>query len=156
ISIRDLCKTIIEKLKDIYSNLLPSDVKIPSDEWIHLQFCPMNATTTRAMYYTVFQESILATTNHDFSKLSLTPSVIFFISIPNDISGLFYNRQAFVSYKDTILEPSTAIRHSTEFLNALRIQYAHQEMLPILSQEFGKLESELKEYISGIQELLNS
>ncbi|CAG8805921.1 23986_t:CDS:2 [Gigaspora margarita] len=156
-------------------------------------------------HFIVFQESTLATADHDFLKLSLTPSVIFFISIPNDISRLFYNKQVFVSYKDTILEPSTAIRYSTEFLNALRIQYVHQEMPPILcfytdrgldhhcnyglvqialltlkhdsmspesellfgiantlddihkkAQEFSKLESELNECISGIQELLNS
>jgi len=38
----------------------------------------------------------------------------------------------YVSYKDTIFEPSSAIRHSTEFLNALNIQYDHQTFPPIL------------------------
>src|ERR1044071_7165096 len=45
------------------------------------------------------QDSILAASDHDFTKLSLTPSVTFFISIPNDISGSFYDGQVFVSYK---------------------------------------------------------
>ena len=74
----------------------------------------------------------MAASDHDFTKLSLTPSVTFFISIPNDISGSFYDGQVFVSYKDTVFEPSTAIRHSAEFLDALNIQYRHQIMPPIL------------------------
>ena len=57
----------------------------------------------------VAQNSILAAADHDFTKLSLTPSVNFFISISDDISGSFYNGQVFVSYKDTIFEPSSAI-----------------------------------------------
>ena len=37
-----------------------------------------------------------------------------------------------MSYKDTIFEPSSAIRHSAEFLNVLNIQYEHQILPPIL------------------------
>ena len=37
-----------------------------------------------------------------------------------------------MSYKNTVFEPSNAIRHSAEFLNALNIQYMHQTMAPIL------------------------
>ncbi|CAG8505300.1 11145_t:CDS:2 [Gigaspora margarita] len=90
------------------------------------------STGVRNQRTIVSQESILAAADHDFSKLSLTPSVIFFISIPNDISGSFYDGQVFVSYKDTVFEPSTAIRHSAEFLKVLNIQYACQVMPPIL------------------------
>ncbi|GBB89851.1 hypothetical protein RclHR1_01670002 [Rhizophagus clarus] len=203
ISVRDLHEIIIERLSIIHNNTLPSDIYIPSEEWIRLQFCPTNATTTRSIYNTgrfnvkfkvqsqllrknsddahycaalfrylrefciqyhqwtclisaddkhkipigediavstgvrnrrsmVAQDSILAAADHDFTKLSLTPSVTFFISIPNDISGSFYDGQVFVSYKDTIFEPSSAIRHSAEFLNALNIQYEHQIFPPIL------------------------
>ncbi|CAG8797671.1 13476_t:CDS:2, partial [Gigaspora margarita] len=80
----------------------------------------------------VAYESTLAAADHNFAKLSLMPSVIFFISIPDNISGLFYNGQVYVLYKDTIFEPSTVIRHSTKFLNALTIQYIYQEMPSIL------------------------
>ena len=80
----------------------------------------------------VAQSSTLIAADHDFTKLSITLSVTFFISIPNEISGSFYDGQVSVSYKDTTFEPSNAIRHSTEFLNALNIQYAHQMMPPIL------------------------
>jgi hypothetical protein len=203
LSVRDLREIIVERLKIKYNDSLPPAINIPSNEWIRLQFCPTNATTTRSMYYTgrfnvkfkvqgrmlrknsddahycaalfrylrefcikyrqwtclisaddkhkvpigedievstgvrnrrslVPQDSILAASDHDFTKLSLTPSVTFFISIPNDISGSFYDGQVFVSYKDTVFEPSTAIRHSAEFLDALNIQYRHQIMPPIL------------------------
>ena len=57
----------------------------------------------------VTQDSILAAADHDFTKLSLIPSVTFFISIPNDISELFYSGQVFVSYKNTIFELSSTI-----------------------------------------------
>jgi hypothetical protein len=80
----------------------------------------------------VAQDNVLATADHDFTKLFLTPSVIFFISIPNDISGSFYDDQVFVSYKNTIFELSSAIRHSAEFLNALNVQYEHQILPSIL------------------------
>ncbi|CAG8744303.1 35043_t:CDS:2, partial [Racocetra persica] len=43
---------IVERLKNLYSNPLPSEINIPSDEWIHLQFCSTNATTIRVMHYT--------------------------------------------------------------------------------------------------------
>ncbi|CAB4385605.1 unnamed protein product [Rhizophagus irregularis] len=176
LSVRDLCKIIVERLKIIHNNPLPFTIHIPSQEWIRLQFCPTNATTTRSIHHTsrfnvkfqvqswllrknsddahycaalfrylrefciqyhqwtclisaddkhkipigedvavstgvrnrrsmVAQDSILAAADHDFTKLSLIPSVIFFISIPNDISGSFYDGQVFVSYKDTVFEP---------------------------------------------------
>ena len=57
------------------------------------------------------------------TKLSLTPSVIFFIDIPESIEHSFYNGKVFVSYKDTLFQPSNAIRHSTEFYNAIQSHY---------------------------------
>lgn len=74
----------------------------------------------------------MAAADHDFTKLSIIPSVTFFISISNKISGSFYNSQVFVSYKDATFEPNNAIRHLTEFLNAFNIQYTHQMTSPIL------------------------
>ncbi|CAG8843101.1 6158_t:CDS:2, partial [Racocetra persica] len=52
LSIRDLCETIVERLKINYGDPLLSDINIPSNEWIRLQFCPTNATTMWAAYYT--------------------------------------------------------------------------------------------------------
>ncbi|CAG8822195.1 23673_t:CDS:2, partial [Gigaspora margarita] len=158
ISIRDLCETIVERLKDIYSDPLPSDVKILSDEWIHLQFCPTNATTTQAIYYTSRFNWACLISADDKHKIPIEEDTA--VS-----TGSFYDGQVFVSYKDTILEPSTAIRHSTKFLNALRIQYSELlfgmantlDDIRKKAREFSKLESELKECISeAIAEIFES
>ena len=55
------------------------------------------------------QNSTLGAADHDFTKLSLTPSVIFFVSIPKDISDGFYKGEVFVSFKDTVFEPTEAV-----------------------------------------------
>src|SRR2546421_9787386 len=170
LSVRDLREIIVERLKIIHNNTLSSTIYIPSAEWVRLQFCPMNTTTTRSIYYTgrfnvkfkvqswllrknsddahycaalfrylrefciqyrqwtclisaddkhkvpigkdvavstgvqnrrsiVTQNNTLAAADHDFTKLSLTPSITFFITIPDDISESFYEGQVFVSYK---------------------------------------------------------
>ena len=52
LSVRDLREIIMERLQIIHGNPLPSTIHIPSDEWIRLQFCPTNVTTTRSMHYT--------------------------------------------------------------------------------------------------------
>src|SRR5205814_3229175 len=52
LSVRDLREIIVERLKIIHNNPLPSTIHIPSQEWIRLQFCPTNATTTRSIHHT--------------------------------------------------------------------------------------------------------
>ncbi|CAB4442447.1 unnamed protein product [Rhizophagus irregularis] len=61
--------------------------------------------------------------DHNFTKFSLTPSVIFFCDIPTCISDSFYSRQVYVSYKNTVFQPSSALRHSTEFYKTILQQY---------------------------------
>ncbi len=46
LSIYDLREIMIERLKNLHGDSLPSNIHIPSNEWIRLQFCPTNATTT--------------------------------------------------------------------------------------------------------------
>src|SRR5437870_3689946 len=77
-------------------------------------------------------DTILIACDHDFTKLSLTPSVIFFIDIPTDITESFYSGNVTVSYKDTLFQPSKALRHSTEFLTAIKNQYLNKTLPPIL------------------------
>ncbi|CAG8690863.1 13117_t:CDS:2, partial [Racocetra persica] len=215
LSICDLRETIIERLKDTHGDLLSSDIKIPSDEWIHLQFCFTNTTTTRAMYYTgwfnikfkvqsrmlrknsedahycaalfrclrefciqyhqwtclifadnkhkipigedtavstgirnrrsiVSQESTLAATDHDFSKLSLTPSVIFLYLFLMIFQDHFIMDRSLK--RDSMSPESELLFRMTNTLDDIYNKV----------QKFSKLESELKEYILDVQELLNS
>ena len=52
LSVCDFREIITEKLKTIHNNSLSLTIHIPSDEWVRLQFCPTNATTTRSMHNT--------------------------------------------------------------------------------------------------------
>ncbi|GBB90534.1 hypothetical protein RclHR1_17510003 [Rhizophagus clarus] len=71
----------------------------------------------------VSANSMLVASNHDFTKLSFTPSVIFFIDVPKTIEESFYYGNIFVSYKDTTFQLSNAIRYATEFFNAIQMYY---------------------------------
>lgn len=193
-SIADLKNIIVERLEKTHGMPLDSEIFIPSNEYIRLQFWPGNAITNAASKYTgrfeikykvqsrqlskfhadshycaaLFRyvrlfaikyrdhcslicaddkhkvpigEGIatssgvrnkaslvpanmeLTSSDHDFTKLSLTPSVIFFCDIPKDISESFYSGQVYTSYKNTVFQPSSALRHSTEFYKTLIQQY---------------------------------
>jgi hypothetical protein len=74
-------------------------------------------------------EGKITVTDHDFTKLSLTPSVTLFINIPCDISESFYDGKVYISFKDAIFQPSSALRHLTEFFNLINHQY-HSQPLP--------------------------
>ncbi|CAG8806196.1 6163_t:CDS:2, partial [Gigaspora margarita] len=241
-----------KQIRGYLYNPLPSNINVLSDKWICLQFCPTNAVTIRAMYYTgqfkvkfqvqgrmlqkssedthycaalfrylrefciqyrqwaclisadnkhkipigeevvvstdvrnrcsiVTQGSILAAADHDFSKLSLMPSV-------------------YVSYKDTIFEPKMLpilclytnggpnhrcnygsvqivliglfLCGDFDLLVAVRVALKRDSISPESENLFGmvntlgdirkkaeksnKLESELKECIMGIQEILKN
>ena len=80
----------------------------------------------------ISRNTTLTACDHDFTKLSLTPSVIFFIDIPTNITESFYSGNVTVLYKDTLFQPSKALRHSTEFLTAIKNQYLNKLLPPIL------------------------
>ncbi|PKY53552.1 hypothetical protein RhiirA4_547713 [Rhizophagus irregularis] len=185
-SIADLKKIIIERLEKKYGTPLSSEIFIPSDEYIRLQFWPANTTTNAASKYTgrfeikykvqsrqlskfhvdahycaaLFRymrlfaikyrnycslicaddkhkvpigEGIatssgvrnkssltpanmeLSSSDHDFTKLSLTPSVIFICDVPTCISESFYSGQVYVSYKNTAFQPNGGPDHRNTF-----------------------------------------
>uniref|UniRef100_U9UBY5 Uncharacterized protein n=1 Tax=Rhizophagus irregularis (strain DAOM 181602 / DAOM 197198 / MUCL 43194) TaxID=747089 RepID=U9UBY5_RHIID len=64
-------------------------------------------------------EGEITAADHDFTKLSLTPSITLFINIPNDISESFYDEKVYACFKDAIFQPSSTLRHSTEFFNLM-------------------------------------
>ncbi|PKC12149.1 hypothetical protein RhiirA5_412217 [Rhizophagus irregularis] len=79
----------------------------------------------------VFQETPLIAYNHDFTKLSLTPSVIFFYNIFQSIENSFYSEKVFVLFKDKVFQPSSAIRYTTEFYNTI-LTHHFNNIPPIL------------------------
>ena len=59
--------------------------------------------------------------DHDqASKGSLTPSVVLQCDVPESLTGSFYNGQLHVLVKDSVLQPSTPLRHATELFNLLK------------------------------------
>ena len=60
--------------------------------------------------------------DHDFSKFSLTPSVCLLIELPETIDGSFYRGDVFVGLKENSFEPSSPLRHVTEFNQILSSQ----------------------------------
>ena len=58
--------------------------------------------------------------DHDFTKFSLTPSVSFFIDIPDSVSGSFYSGKVFVGLKENAFQQSSPIRHATELKSVLQ------------------------------------
>ncbi|CAG8561518.1 23620_t:CDS:2, partial [Racocetra persica] len=137
LSIHDLCETIVNRLKNTYSDPLPSNINISSDEWIHLQFCPTNSTTTQTMYYTgrfsvkfKVQSQMLRKSSKD----------------AHYCAALFRYLREFSLKYDLISSESELLFRISNTLDDI-----HKR-----AQESSKLKSELKECISGVKEILNS
>jgi len=84
------------------------------------------STGVRNRQTLVPKDGILAACDHDFTKLSITPSVIFLCNVPKEITESFYDGNVYILYKDTIFEPSSAIWHCTEFFNTLSNHFLNQ------------------------------
>ena len=67
--------------------------------------------------------------DHDFTKFSIVPSVIFELEVPETIEGSFYRGKVHVGIKDIVQEPSTPIRHATELKTILESKSAVQPVL---------------------------
>uniref|UniRef100_U9UFF9 Uncharacterized protein n=2 Tax=Rhizophagus irregularis TaxID=588596 RepID=U9UFF9_RHIID len=80
----------------IQARQLPDDMhKVPIREGV------ATSTGVRNKKSLVSTNTTLTASDYDFTKLSLTPSVIFFIDVPTTIEDSFYHGNVFVSYKDT-------------------------------------------------------
>jgi len=52
--------------------------------------------------------------DHDFTNMSVTPSVSFVVDIPDVISKSWYEGKVHVLFKDSAMEPSSPCRHLAE------------------------------------------
>ena len=67
------------------------------------------ATLERGRRVLVGNRERMVVADHDFTKFSLIPSVIFEVKIPQEISGSWYTGQVYVGFKDAIFEPSVLL-----------------------------------------------
>ena len=56
----------------------------------------------------------LQVADHDFTKFSMTPSVCFFVNVPESIAENFYTGDVYVGLKENAFQPSSPIPHMTE------------------------------------------
>ena len=52
--------------------------------------------------------------DHDFTKISLVPSVIFMVNIPESMGGTLYHGKVLVGLKDSTFQSLSSIRHARE------------------------------------------
>ena len=69
---------------------------------------------------TVLENKAMALDQGQNSNGLLTPSVIFKCNISSETSWSFYQGQLNVIIKDTVLQPSTSVRHAVEVCTVLR------------------------------------
>eukprot|EP00731_Ephydatia_muelleri_P008707 Em0004g1045a len=100
---------------------------VPSISWVRLQFWPANPYTERAIRYTglfnVMFGIQLQAIDHDFHLFGIVPSVAFFIDVPDNASDSFFRGATFVTNKDKVTQPSSALRHSAEMNSLIRLNY---------------------------------
>ena len=68
--------------------------------------------------------------DHDFSLISLTPTVILLHDIPDEVEGSWYRGKPHVLLKVTASCPSTALRNAREIANMLVSYYGSKEDVP--------------------------
>ena len=68
--------------------------------------------------------------DHDFSTVSLIPTVILLNDIPEEVDGSWYHGKPMVSLKITATDPFSAIRNAKEIANVLIEKYGTKENVP--------------------------
>ena len=77
------------------------------------------AAAERGRQVLVHSSTTFEVGDHDFTKISSTPSVSFLVGIPEAIAESWYTGQVYVLFKDTTFEPSSPSRHAAETVNML-------------------------------------
>ena len=57
--------------------------------------------------------------DHDFHVNGIVPSVAFLVDVPDNFSDTFFRGIPFVTNKDKVTQPSSALRHATEMANLI-------------------------------------
>ena len=90
------------------------------------------AAVERERQVLVAKNERMVVADHDFTKFSLIPSVIFQVNIPEEISETWYTGQVYIGFKDAVFEPSSPIRHATELYSVLSSTSTANFTCPIL------------------------
>ena len=66
---------------------------------------------------------------HDFTRFSIIPSVIFRIDIPESIEESWYDGQVCVTFKEAVFQPSSPMRHGTELNSWLTTEIGDKSIM---------------------------
>lgn len=67
--------------------------------------------------------------DHDFTKVSLVPSVVLDIPIPDDVSESWYSGNVHIGLKEGTFEPSSPLRHVSELCPLIEVQSLSKPIL---------------------------
>ena len=77
------------------------------------------AAIERGKAVIVSRDQVFAVADHDFTKVSLIPSVQMIVTIPNTTDESFYHGEVFVGIKEAAFEASSGLRHAAELYGTL-------------------------------------
>lgn len=75
--------------------------------------------------------------DHDFTRMSIVPSVCFVIDIPESIESSWYTGKVFVSLKEAIFEPSSPPRHVAELYDIVLSQNLEKNPIMFIYTDGG-------------------
>ena len=91
--------------------------------------CPISAVT-KGKRVLVAKGTTVETADHDFSSITLVPTVVIIHKLPPTIDDSWYCRQPYIYVKITATEPSSALRNAVEIEQVLTQQYRGKENIP--------------------------
>lgn len=91
------------------------------------------ASTERGRQVLVVTQTGFLAGDHDFTKFSITPSVVLLTDIPTEISESWYVGQVYVIFKEGAFEPSSPVRHTTELMGILEKESLNKPVLFLYS-----------------------
>lgn len=86
--------------------------------------CPV-AAAERGRQVLVHSSTNFLVGDHDFTRMSIIPSVCLLVEIPEELAGSWYTGQVHVLFKDGTFEPSSPARHSSELTRILERAVDH-------------------------------
>ena len=87
------------------------------------------AAVERGKRVIVGQNQSFQVGDHDFTKISMTPSVILEVNTPDSIEASFYDGQVYVGIKENCFQALSPIRHMTELSQIMKTENIEKEII---------------------------
>ena len=91
------------------------------------------AAAERGREVVVSLHETFAVGDHDFTRFSVIPSVVFHLSIPDSFEGSWYSGKVLVGLKDAVFQASSPLRHAAELHSLLLTRMGSKTILCIYS-----------------------